>query len=186
VPEAPGENWNNLDQALRDGSRGLPGGDSLAKLLARRRGARNKSALPRLSEARILTWARAHHRRTGRWPTAALLSITGAPGESWAAVNTALRDGGRGLAGGDSLAKLLARRLGVRNQASVPRLTVKQILAWARAHRKRTGEWPRPRGGPIPGVPGETWMRVDTALREGLRGLPGGTSLRNLLARTAR
>jgi hypothetical protein len=29
-------------------------------------------------------------------------------------------------------------------------------------------------------------MRVDTALREGLRGLPGGTSLRHLLAGTAR
>src|SRR5262249_2848946 len=125
VPEAPGENWNNLDQALRDGSRGLRGRDSLAKLLARRRGARNKSALPPLSVDKILTWARAPHRHNGRWPTAALLSIDGAPGESWAAVNTALRDGGRGLRGGDSLAKLLARRLGVRNQASVPRLTVK-------------------------------------------------------------
>ncbi len=182
VPEAPGENWNNLDQALRDGGRGLAGGDSLAKLLARRRGARNKSALPRLSVAKILTWAKAHHGRTGRWPTAAILSVADAPGESWAAINTALRDGGRGLPGGESLAKLLARRLGVRNQASVPRLTIRQILGWARAHRRRTGEWPKSRAGPIPGVAGETWMRVDTALREGLRGLPGGTSLRRLLA----
>jgi hypothetical protein len=182
VPEAPGENWNNLDQSLRDGSRGLPGGDSLAKLLARRRSVPNKSALPHLSVRQVLAWARAHHRRTGRWPTAALLSVDGVLGESWAAINTALRDGGRGLPGGDSLARLLARRLGVRNQSSVPPLTVRQILAWARAYHRHTGDWPKPRSGPIPGVPDETWMRVDTALREGLRGLKGGTSLRRLLA----
>jgi hypothetical protein len=181
VPEAPGECWNNIDQSLRDGSRGLPGSDSLARLLARHRGHRNLGALPHLTVKQILTWAKAHHRRTGRWPVAALLDVPEAPGESWAAINTALRDGLRGLPGGDSLAALLGRRLGVRNRATVPPLSVKQIRQWARDFRRRTGKWPTKNSGPVREVRGETWMRVDTALREGLRGLPGGSSLARLL-----
>ena len=35
--------------------------------------------------------------------------------------------------------------------------------------------------GPIPEVPGEQWRNVDAALREGFRGLPGGSSLTQLL-----
>jgi hypothetical protein len=35
VAGAPGEKWAGLDQALRAGVRGLPGGDTLAKLLDR-------------------------------------------------------------------------------------------------------------------------------------------------------
>ena len=37
VAGAPGEKWAGLDQALRVGVRGLPGGDTLAKVLDRRR-----------------------------------------------------------------------------------------------------------------------------------------------------
>lgn len=33
IPEAPGLNWRALDQALRQGSHGLPAGSSLARLL---------------------------------------------------------------------------------------------------------------------------------------------------------
>jgi len=35
VYEAPRENWNAIDQALRLGTRGLPGGTSLYKLLVK-------------------------------------------------------------------------------------------------------------------------------------------------------
>ncbi len=34
----PGENWADIDRALRHGRRGLPGGDSLLLLLRRERG----------------------------------------------------------------------------------------------------------------------------------------------------
>jgi hypothetical protein len=40
VAEAPAEDWRALNMALRGGFRGLPGGDSLAQLLERERGAR--------------------------------------------------------------------------------------------------------------------------------------------------
>jgi hypothetical protein len=41
VYDAPGEKWANVNQALRIGLRGLPGGYSLAKLLREHRGAKN-------------------------------------------------------------------------------------------------------------------------------------------------
>src|SRR5262245_22066746 len=62
------EKWRNLDQALREGLRGLPAGSSLARLLAEHRGVRNQGALPGLSEGQIVAWADAWHARTGQWP----------------------------------------------------------------------------------------------------------------------
>jgi DNA-binding CsgD family transcriptional regulator len=38
VAGAPGESWRAVDQALRRGCRGLPGGGSLARMLRRARG----------------------------------------------------------------------------------------------------------------------------------------------------
>jgi hypothetical protein len=64
-----------------------------------------------------------------------------------------------------------------------PPLTEGQILAWADAHRARTGGWPGTGSGPVADAPGESWKAVDTALRVGCRGLPGGDSLPRLLAR---
>jgi hypothetical protein len=183
VPEAPGERWNRIDHALRFGLRGLPGGDSLARLLARKRGARNTQDRPRLTEKQILRWCKAHHRRTGVWPTYSSGAVADAPGESWYAIKIALRKGGRGLRGGSSLARLLGERLGVRNKTSIPRLTVGQILNWAGAHKRRTGQWPGVSSGQLADAPEETWLAIDTALRDGGRGLPGADSLARLLAR---
>jgi hypothetical protein len=109
IPEARGDTWTAVAAALREGLRGLPGGTSLALLLAEHRGRRTRAALPPLTEAQILDWADAHHARTGRWPSAASGPVAGAPGESWGAVNLALHKGLRGLGGGDSLPRLLVR-----------------------------------------------------------------------------
>ena len=62
-------------------------------------------------------------------------------------------------------------------------LTVGQILAWADAHHTRTGKWPTLASGPVAEAPGERWTAIDTALRLGCRGLPGGDSLTRLLDR---
>lgn len=63
-----------------------------------------------------------------------------------------------------------------------PPLTLQQILLWAQEHRRHTGELPRIASGAVHGTPGETWARLDAVLRNGDRGLPGGSSLRRLLA----
>jgi hypothetical protein len=99
-----------MEDALRCGLRGLPGGSSLALLLLERRGVRNHVHLAPLKLRDIRRWARAHRQRTGTWPTALSGPIPEAPGENWNAVNQALYNGSRGLPGGSSLARLLKQR----------------------------------------------------------------------------
>jgi hypothetical protein len=72
------------------------------------------------------------------------------------------------------------RALGIYRRDASP-LTVKQILSWAKAHRRRTGRWPSAASGPVAEVSGQTWRGIDQALAGGFRGLPGGSSLARLL-----
>jgi hypothetical protein len=46
VAGSPGETWHALDGALQHGCRGLPGGDSLARLLRRARGLPERRGRP--------------------------------------------------------------------------------------------------------------------------------------------
>jgi hypothetical protein len=156
---------------------------SLARLLAEHRGVRNRKGLPRYTVKQILAWADAHRSRTGKWPQLTSGPIPETPGETWAAVATALRNGQRGLPGGSSLPELLSKHRRVRNRMALPRHTIKQILQWADAYRQRTGHWPTAESGPVRGAPGETWNGIDRALRNGNRGLRGGSSLARLLTR---
>ena len=181
VRQAPTENWAALDASLKIGRRGLPGGLSLAGRLARDRQVRNSFGKPRLKIKRILAWADAHHKRTGKWPVERSGSIPEAPAENWGAVSQALGNGARSLPAGGSLAKLLAKYGRKRNRGALPRATVNQVLAWADAHHKRTGQWPTTRSGTVRGVPGETWTGIASSMRVGYRGFRGGQSLRGLL-----
>jgi hypothetical protein len=184
VHDAPlGLNWWMVDNALRIGLRGLPGGSSLARLLAARRGVRNKQALPSLTEYLIETWARAHHQQHGAWPREDSGPIDAAPGETWQNINACLQGGFRGLPGGETLPQLLGRRCGARTWATMPRLTFAGILAWADSHHADKGQWPHADSGPIDGAAGETWAIIDAALVHGCRGLKGRSSLAKLLAK---
>src|SRR5205085_3010793 len=116
------------------------------------------------------------HQHTGQWPRADSGVIAEADFDTWSAVNQALRVGVRGLPGGSSLARLLEEQRGVRNRKHLAPLTVRRILQWAEAHYRRSGRWPNSQSGSIPEAPGETWRRVDGALRNGARGHRGGSS----------
>ncbi|MEK7221769.1 MAG: DEAD/DEAH box helicase family protein, partial [Nitrospirota bacterium] len=179
---APGETWANIDSALIQGFRGLPGGSSLAQVLADHRGVRNIQNLPALTVEQILAWADAHHQRTGQWPSQQSGPVHDAPGEKWGNINSSLAIGHRGLPGGSSLAQVLADHRGVRNIQNLPALTVEQILAWADAHHQRTGQWPSQQSGPVHDAPGEKWGNINSSLAIGHRGLPGGSSLAQVLA----
>jgi len=182
IAGSKGEKWKNVNAALQHGKRGLPGGSSLARLLARERDARNRATLPPLTLRNIQAWAGAHRRRTGQWPTSASGPVLGQGQETWSIIDAALSKGGRGLLGGSSLARLLEEERGVRNLAHVVPYTCAEILAWADEHHGRTGTWPTSSSGPIARAPGETWLAVAMALRQGRRGLPGGSSLARLLS----
>jgi hypothetical protein len=173
--------WHAIDAALRKGRDGLPAGSSLPRLLAEYRGAHPRSLRCRLDEACVHAWAAAHFQRTGKWPTCESGPVVEAPGETWAAVNRALERGSRGLPGGTTLARLLDGRCGKRDAGSRPLLSAEQIGDWGEAQYRRTGRWPTRSSGEVLKAPGENWHALDAALREGRRGLPGGTTLYLLL-----
>jgi len=156
---APGETWEKVDNALSRGSRGLPGGSSLPRLLAEHRGVRNKADLPPLTAKRILAWADAHNSRTGGWPNPGSGPIPEAPGETWNAVESALKAGIRGLAGGSSLIQLLVKRRGIRNPTHPPPLSIRRILAWADAFHARAGDGRPAARVPSPRRPGRPGWR---------------------------
>jgi hypothetical protein len=181
VTAARGETWSRLSSALWFGYRGLTGGKSLARLLA----AHTPVQRPALTAEKIQVWAEAHHRATGVWPTAQEGPVAGVPGESWSAINAALQLGRRGLPGGSSLPKLLAATQGrvsrPRGRGPHAKLTVDQVLAWAKAHHAATGGWPKPSSGPVAGAPGELWNNLHYSLLHGGRGLPASGGLPELI-----
>ena len=77
-----------------------------------------------------------------------LRDVTDAPGEKWSLIDCDLRAGQRGLSGGSSLAKLLAKKRGLRNPAELPPLTEEQILeAMEASGAYRATSLSAPRGG---------------------------------------
>ena len=183
VAEDPQESWHLIDANLRSGGRGLPAGLSLPRLLDLHRGTRRAQDPPPLTIKRVLVWADAFHARCGSWPTTVSGAISESSGDTWGAIESALRHGLRGLPGGSSLAKLLAERRGKRNRLALPPLDVRQILIWADAFFARHGKWPGIKSGAIEDAPGESWQAINASLRDGCRGLPGGDSLPRLLDR---
>ena len=178
VGAAPGEKWRNVDNALKYGLRGVPGGTSLARFLHLRRGAKNRQSITRLTEELILAWSEKYHEKFGDWPTKRDGVVEGT---TWHAIDIALRKGFRGLPKGSTLAAFLRVHRGVMTRADLPKLTENRILAWADEHFKRTDQWPMENSGAVCAAPDEKWKNIDYALRNGLRGMPGGISLAKLL-----
>lgn len=185
IPDSGEESWRTIEDALRTGSRGLPR-SSLARLFAECRGRRNHLALPKLRIREILSWADRHFQATGRWPKHDSGYVAAKPNETWSSVNLALCEGLRGLPGGSSLIRLLIKHRGIRSCAYRPPLKTAQIRRWARDYRREHRRWPTKTAGLIPKSDGETWMAVAMALSKGNRGLTGGTTLHNFLARPQR
>ena len=131
----------------------------------------------------ILAWADAFHRRMGHWPRIMSPAISVMRGMSWREVDNALRYGLRGLPDGSSLAQFLEESRGARNQGRPPRLTIEKVLQWADEYFDKHGRSPIETSGAIAQAPGESWHGVDRALRAGVRGFPGGSSLARLPAR---
>ena len=77
-----------------------------------------------LTVDQILGWADVHRRRTGKWPAKSSGPVLDGPEETWALVNQSLSRGYRGLAGGTTLALLLAEHRGKRRHMYEPLLAI--------------------------------------------------------------
>lgn len=128
-----------------------------------------------------MKWADAHFERTGKWPRQGSGPIRDAPGETWQRVQSVLLEGKRGLKGGETLAHFVATRRSLRTKVTLPKLTERQILAWAEAFHNQIGYWPTRKDGSIPHSCGETWSAIENGLKHGGRGLRGGTTLSQLI-----
>jgi hypothetical protein len=182
VADAERETWSAIDRSLKEGVRGLPGGESLCSFLAAHRRARNKRRTRPLRVEQILAWADAFHAAHGGWPHTGSGLVEQASGETWQAIDSALKKSGRGLDTRISLARLLLEHRGPDAHNRPPGLGVAQVLAWADAFHAANGRWPTKRSGAVPGAPQENWNKIDLALCNGHRGLPRLGSLARLLA----
>jgi hypothetical protein len=175
------ETWLGINAALYAGVRGFPSGSSLAKLLSEHRGVRNRKALPDLTIVQVLGWIKAYQAENGHSPQKASGQVKGTD-ETWQGVNRMLRHGGRGLPDGSSLADLKYEHFGEPNHMKRPRLTINQLLTWMDEYKAANGDWPNQNSGQVAGTD-ENWNAIQCALRQGIRGLPGGSSLAKLLAK---
>lgn len=99
------------------------------------------------------------------------------PGETWKAIDTALRNGTRGLPSNapKSLAKFLDREYSEQRKVN-KLLTIELIRKHVEFHRAtNNGAFPTSQSGLIKSPeapPGDTWGAIDSALRLALRGIP--------------
>jgi hypothetical protein len=183
VEDAPGESWGAIDQSLTHGARGLSPGQTLALFLMEHRNKVVSAYKPKLTKALILEWAEAHHRRTGKWPSPTGGPIPESPGDTWKTVAGAMYKGSRGMPRGQSLMQLLSLHHGSVSLMVKPKLTEEKILLWARAHARRTGEWPTLHSGKVDDAEFENWSNINDAMRRSQRGLTCGITLGRFLSR---
>lgn len=182
IPGSGGVTWVAIDANLRVGCRGWPGGSSLARFVAKHFDIRNATNLPELTEEMIVGWVNEWHDREHKWPDAASGEIPGSGGETWSAINRALRSGCRNIVGGSSLSKFIGKHFNIRNSGNAPNLSIDMIKRWISEWYSRNGEYPTCNSGEIPGSGGEKWKHVSVYLNSGRRGLPGGSSIGRLVA----
>ena len=172
------------------GRRGLPGGTTLERLLVEHRGEPAKRRHIELTVEQILAWADTHYEAAGSWPTAASGPVARCSGAHMELGQHHAAQGRPGPAGRlDACPLAEAARSGGRDWPMAKRpsaLTVDLILSWADAYHEEHGNWPNKGSGPVPDAPKYRWSWVDTMLREGVPGLPGGSTLARLLEQHGR
>ena len=187
--EYKGETWGTVDFALWKGYRGFSGGSSLATLLQEEFNIKNHMNLPELTTTLILEWVSQYKEKYGEKPTRSSGIIEFVckkyEGITWAIVNAALEQGARGFPGGSSLPKLLQKKMNLKNNMNLPKLTTTLILEWVSQYKEKYGEKPTRSSGIIEFASSEykgiTWLSVDAALKRGSRGLSKGSSLARLI-----
>ncbi len=180
VDGLPGWTWLHIDKGLREGYYGLTRGSSIARLAVLHFGYRHVGNLPPLTIDLIIQKLHEFYRKHGRYPTQADGAVEGMEHETWKQWDVALRNGLRGLPKGSSLAKLRKSHFGDRNRSDLSPLTEEFIVECMKVYEKRHMRLPSMDSGAVEGMPGEIWKNWDFALRNGYRGLPGGSSLAKL------
>ena len=181
ILDQPDRTWESVQTALSKGTCGLPGGDSLARLLRRKRKIKDaRMTMPDLTLKNVLEWADAHHARTGKWPLHNSGVVPECRAITWGTINRRLRQGRLGQPKGTTLSKWLRGARGSWDGGK-PMLTRQLVIRWAEQHYAKFGRWPITTSGPVLMHPDENWAAIDVALRNARRGVREPTSLSRIL-----
>ncbi len=179
VPGMKGETWRALNAAGAGGYRGLKKGRTLAVILGRVKDDRKQEYL--LSEDVIVEAVRKFFTVHGRLPCARSKEpVPTLSRESWSSINTAGARGKRGLTKGRTLAVIIAplkEELGIAKG-----LSEALIVSAARKYYEKHGMLPNTKTKDSFLDSGDdTWISINSAIVQGLRGLPKGLSLSTIL-----
>jgi hypothetical protein len=122
----------------------------------------------------------AHHmwlyfQKHGKFPSENSGPVDGLPGENWSAFNHALAQGFRSLPDRSSL-----HQIAIKKGWCLGDLTEDIIAHHMWRHFQKHGRFPAQRSGAVDGLPGENWRAFNQGLVQGVRSLPGGSSLHQL------
>lgn len=168
-----GITWLDINNCLKKGLRGLPGGITLPAFIEKKFGMKGRKVSTfRLSEELICSWIKKHidtHDKDKK-PTKRSGIIEFAEGDyyglTWGSVDSALHRGSKGLQGGTSLADLIEKNFGIINPKSIPVLSEEKILYHAKKFKDKHGRKPHCNDGDVDGVENLTWRNIDGHLRQ--------------------
>ncbi len=171
VPDLGGS-WLAIDEALRVGVRGLPGGSSLSKERLALIGSRSRK---QLTAASVKDAILAHHAATGAWPNESTAGATPGVAHSWSYLRAVVRKGTL-FPNGYTFSKLVRELRGL--SPSKGKITIDSVEDAIRAFQvANDGKWSSlATKGAVPITsrdgPTLTWQTLDVYLARGLAGLP--------------
>ena len=135
----------------------------------------------------VVNWVKKYKDKYGKFPHHASGKVEFADEDiTWSALEACLINGWRGLPKNTSLSKLIAEQFNVINRSNTKKYSNNIIRKWIERHYKEYGYYPTKRSGVIEwaseyGYNLVTWDAIDRALRVGVKGLSGGSSLSNFI-----
>ena len=183
------DKWGNIDAAIKRRQRGLDQGglpDEVKGLISllewQGLTISHLSKTKVLSVKDIVVTAKAHHQKTGKWPTehSGEIKVGKLKGDKWVNISAAISARGRGLAqtklpySVKTIGSFLEwQGLKVTHLSKTKILKVTDIITAAKAHRAQAGEWPHTSSGDIKVAPlkGDRWASICAAIRQRGRSL---------------
>jgi hypothetical protein len=177
--------WSAINAVLWKGGRGLPGGSSLAQLVEKEFGIKNRANIPLLTENKICEWIQQFIDKYKRKPIIAdgviEFALDEYAGETWGKINDSLMNGMRGMPKGSSLTKIIEKQFGIRGYCTPPNLSLDMIRNWIHQHITKHKKKPTVKNGIVEFAENEfkgiSWASVANAMSKGTRGLAKGLSL---------
>jgi hypothetical protein len=144
-----------------------------------------RCAYPNLTKEIIINWVRSYIDKHKRKPYKSDGIVEFAEGEFkgiiWNSINSALNRGNRGLPGNSSLSDLIEENFDIKNPKNAPQLSENSICDLIQTFIDLYERKPQSTDENVPGIEGLSWANIDRRLREGSYGLPGGSSLAQLI-----